>query len=82
LKNGVNMETVTITKLWHNPQINVTVDSEKISLSMPLDDFMEALLQEIGSVTLILTQKAFSAKMKSAKERVLSGVKEESIKVV
>ena len=52
------METVTITKLWHNPEIATTVDNTGIQLSIPLDDFITALTREIGSVALTLTQKS------------------------
>ena len=43
---------------------------------------MPALTQEIGSVTWVLTQKSFSAKMITAKEKVLEGIKAESLKVI
>ena len=76
------METVTITKLWHNPEIATTVDNTGIQLSIPLDDFITALTREIGSVALTLTQKSFNAKMVDAKERVLEGIKAESLKVI
>lgn len=76
------METVTITKLWHHPGITINVDNTGIQFSIPLDDFLSALTQEIGSVTWVLTQKSFSAKMITAKEKVLEGIKAESLKVI
>lgn len=75
------METVTITKLWHKPEITINVDIEGISLSIPLDDFVSALIQEIGSVATVLTQKTFSDRVEAAKERVILGIQGESLKV-
>jgi hypothetical protein len=76
------MEKVTITRLWHNPEIHVTVDSEKISLSMPLDDFVAAMITEIGSVAMVFKQKTFAEKVKIAKEAIIKGIKEESVKAI
>lgn len=76
------METVTITKLWDNPEITINVDNTGIQFSIPLDDFVSALIQEVGPITWVLTQKSFNAKMVDAKERVLEGIKAESLKVI
>lgn len=76
------MEKVTISRKWNNPEITTKIDSEEISLSISLDNFIEALIQEIGSVATTFTQKAFNDKVKSAKEKVIFGIKEESLKVI
>lgn len=76
------MTKITVTRKWHNPKISITVDSEQISLSMDMDDFITALIKEIGSVTTVFTQKTFADKVSAAKDRVIEGIKEESLKVI
>lgn len=73
---------VTITRKWHNPQIYTVVNDKSISLEIDLDDFVKALIVEFGSPTFILTKAQFEQKMTSSVEAVITGVKEESIKVV
>lgn len=76
------MEKVTISRKWNNPEITTNIDDEGISLAISLDDFITALIKEIGSVTLIVKQNTFENSVQNAKERVLKGVKEESLKVI
>ena len=78
----MSKRTVTISRYWNKPTITTTVSVDGISLEIGLDDFIGALKQEIGSITMTFTQKAFSIKMDNAIELVLKKIKEESIKVI
>lgn len=73
---------VTISRKWNNPKILTTINDEEISLKIELSDFVDAVIQEIGSVTFTVRDSSFRAKVYQAVERVLEGVKEESAKVV
>ena len=73
---------ITISRKWNNPQIEVMVSGEGISLDISLKDFLTALKQEIDSVTFTFTKAAFDAQFDAAVERVLEGIKEESKKAV
>jgi hypothetical protein len=64
------------------PQIETTVSNEAISLTCNLEDFIEAVAQELGPVTWVFTDRAFRVKLDAAVERVLQGIKDESAKVV
>lgn len=74
--------TLTISRKWHMPQIETSVSNESISLKCDLDDFIEAVAQELGPVTWVFSDKAFRLKLDAAVERVLQGIKDESSKVV
>lgn len=77
------MKTVlTISRKWHSPQIETTITQDSISLAIDIDDFLEAVSQEIGTVTWVFTEKSFRAKFDDAVSKVLAGIKEESAKVV
>ena len=73
---------VTISRKWHAPQIHHHVTDDGITMKVTLEDFIEALTQELGPVTWVLTDKAFRAKLDAAIASVLSGIKAESSKVV
>ena len=73
---------ITISRTWNNPQIRITVTSEEMSLEMDMEDFKVALKQEIGSVTWTFKKQTFEKAMDEAIRRVISGVKEESMKVI
>lgn len=73
---------VTITRKWHNPEIYTVVNDKSISLEMGLDDFIKALLIEFGSPTFVLTKTQFEQRINMAVASIITGIKEESIKVV
>ena len=68
---------VTITRLWHRPEIHTRVSLQGIQLELPLEDFLEALSQELSWLTWVTR-----AQLAAAAEKVVEGVKQESAKVV
>lgn len=73
---------VTVSRKWNNPQIEITVNNLEINLSISMDDFVQALLEEFGNPALVVTKGQFSSRLRQSVERVITGVKEESIKGV
>jgi len=78
----MSKRTLTISRHWHRPEITTTVSVEGISMNIDLDDFITALKEEIGSITMVFTQKKFELKVDNAVEAALQKIKEESIKAV
>lgn len=75
-------DVITVSRRWHEPQIRTTIDFDGISIQMPLEDFVEALKQEVGSVTWTFKKDSFNRQLDAAVERVVKGMKEETAKVV
>ena len=73
-----HVRKVTISRKWHQPKIDTTLNDVEIKLEMPLDDFLKALREELRWRGWLLSDAAFT----QAVENVLEGVKEESAKVV
>ena len=73
---------ITISRYWNNPKISTTISMEGIALQSDLDDFVEAIIREIGPITWIVTEKQFREKVSTAVHKVTEMIKEESIKVV
>lgn len=74
------MDALTISRNWHEPTIQHTVNLESIGLTISLEDFVRALKEELGSPTMIITKAQLSIRMDAAIARVISKIKEESIK--
>lgn len=73
---------VTISRMWNNPHIKTTISTDSIELEISLDDYLEALITEIGSITFTINNTKFKDKIKEASNRVINGVKLESAKVI
>jgi len=43
-------EKVVISREWHNPEITVTVNKDKITVIAGLDDFIEGLIAEMKPI--------------------------------
>lgn len=78
-----NVRTVvTVSRYWHNPNISVTVSDERISLSMPIEDFVKAVCTEIDHPSLIVARSQLETKILACLDTVLSKVKESSTVVL
>ena len=73
-----HVRKVTISRKWHQPKIETTLNDVEIKLDMPLDDFLKALRAELSWRGWLLSNAAFDV----AVQTVLEGIKEESTKVV
>ena len=66
---------VVISRHWDNPQITVSVNKDKIEVFSDIDDFITALLEELGSPTLILTRNQLKQKLRLATVKVIEKTK-------
>jgi hypothetical protein len=79
MRHGLN---IVITRHWHNPKIQIVVDDQHIGLTIALEDFLEALREEIESVTWTFKKSTWDAQFDAAAERVIEKIKGESARVV
>jgi hypothetical protein len=63
-------QLVIVSRKWHEPFIRVDLTEVGIGITMTLDDFITALESESGS------------SLRKAAERVVSGMKKESIQIL
>lgn len=73
---------VVISRHWADASITLSVTEEKIQLSIPLQQFIESLCDEVGGVSLTFTEAGFRRQVRDACERVIAKVKEESARIV
>lgn len=79
MRHGTN---IVISRHWDNPRISIVVDASHIGITMTLNDFLEALKNEIESVTWTFRQATFHQQYDEAVERVIEKIKGESARVV
>lgn len=77
-------DVVVVSRKWNKSEINtrVNISDQGIYISVPINEFMDGLIQEMGSVTWVFTQFEFEKRMKEAKDRVIKSMKQESKKGV
>lgn len=73
---------VLISRHWHKPNIEVTVNDEKICVRIDLKDFVEGLVQEVGNPALLLTQESLRKKLLKSTETVLEKAKQSTSQVM
>ena len=75
-------ELVTISRHWNKPFIKVVVTDEDISLTITMDDFIDAVKKEIGSVRWIIKDETFEYRLDKAVKVAIERIKEESSKAM
>jgi hypothetical protein len=75
---------VTISKKYNRPEIIQEIfkegedeNGQYVRLSMPFDDFIVALKEEMGSVAMTITKEGLSKKIDSAISNITSAVRAE-----
>ena len=58
------------------------ITTEGIKMKMSMEDFREALKQEVGSIKFVFRQDTFNTILDSAIDTILNEVKKESAKVI
>ena len=72
-------EMVVISRHWHQPNVVVGIDKEKIRLELSLEDFCRAVVSEIPHPAATFTRKGLEANILAALQVVLAKAKESSV---
>jgi hypothetical protein len=70
------MNKVIISRHWHKPEIQYNVTDEGLTIVVKLDDFILALIKEMGNPVAILTKAQLEAKVKAASIAACEKIKE------
>ena len=77
------MKTKLITsRKWHNPAIRTFVTGEEVGSEIELNDFLEAIVAEIGNPTLLVTKAALKGRLEVASTAILDEMRKATIHVV
>jgi hypothetical protein len=78
----MNKAKIVVGRKWNNPEIYVKVTDNEIDMAVNSADFINALVEELGSPALIMTKEGLKARLRDAFTKVLSEIKTASIKVM
>ena len=77
----MSKSTVIVSRQWNFPAIRAFVDTKEVGAEIDLDDFIEALLYQVGSPTFMMTKKQLADKVHAAKEEVIIELKKATVHV-
>ena len=73
---------VVVSRHWNNPKIDITVNRDGITLICPLDDFVRALVAELGSARFVLLRREAQEAVARAAGVAVEKIKESSARVM
>lgn len=72
---------IIVSRKWDKPEIEVFATSA-IGAKMDVNDFLSALVEEMGNPTMLLTKAQMKAKMIAASEVVIREMKSTTVHVL
>lgn len=57
---------VVVSRKWTNPEITAFLTGTEVGAEMSLNDFLDALTEEVGNPTLLMTKAALRQKLEQA----------------
>lgn len=79
---GIEKHVVLVSRRWDTKQIAIDVTSDGIAIGMSLDDFLAALVTEIGNPATMLTTAQLAKRVTAAASIVVQGMKDETARVM
>lgn len=76
------MKRVVISRKWAKPQIEAFVTDTEVGSSMALEDFLAALVEEMGAPTMLMTKAQLLSRMLAVKDKVTTEMKSATKAVV
>ena len=73
---------IVTSRKWHTPDIETFLTNDEVGASMPVDDFIQALVEEVGNPTMLLTKNALLAKLLQASIAVQCEMRQATAHVV
>lgn len=73
---------VLISRRWEAAEIKIDVTTDGIQVGMQLNDFLDALVDEIGRPTFVLTSAQLRERMHAASAAVCLDMKRETRRIV
>lgn len=73
---------VLISRRWKSAEIRIDVMREGIQLGMPLAAFLDALVEEVGRPTLVLTKEQLRRRVHDAADAVCTEMKRNTARVM
>lgn len=66
----MSSEVVLVSRKWSNPEILVGISNDGISIQMGMNEFVEALVTEVGSPAMLFSSDALRQKITAAAQKI------------
>lgn len=73
---------VVKSRKWHQPNVETYVTHKEIGVQIDLDDFLQALVAEIGNPTFLLTKKQLTKALQAAADSTIDEMASHTNRVV
>ena len=73
---------VVVSRQWKSPEITAFVDNQVIGAQMSLTEFIESVVEQMGSPAMVMTKAQLIARFGLAAEGVLVEMKRSTAKVL
>lgn len=68
--NAAPKQVVLVSKKWNNPTIAVGISPDGISIQMPMTQFLDSLVANVGNPTFLLTTAALRVSLQVAADKI------------
>lgn len=72
-------QKVVVSRKWNSPNITVFITDEEIGIAMSLDNWIEAVVSEIGNPTLMVTKAQLKDNLIKAAEAIATEMKQSTV---
>jgi hypothetical protein len=77
----MNKETLIVSRQWNCPAIRVFMNQKEVGAEMDIKEFLEALVENVGNPTFLVTKAQMLNKLNEAAEAVIVEMKRATIHI-
>ena len=78
----MSKEKIVVSRRWNEPEIELFVSQVEVGARMGLQPFIDAVLEELGSPTMIMTRAQLAKKVDAAITSVVDEMKRQTVNIV
>ena len=73
------MEKIVVSRKWNNPNVTAFMENNEVGAKISLDDFINAVVEEIGNPTSLVTKQALRNRLIIASSEVVKEMKKQTV---
>ena len=73
------MEKIVVSRKWNNPNVTAFMENNEVGDKISLDDFINAVVEEIGNPTSLVTKQALRNRLIIASSEVVKEMKKQTV---
>lgn len=73
------MEKIVVSRKWNNPEVTAFMENNEVGAKISLDDFINAVVEEVGNPTSLVTKQALKNRLIIASSEVIKEMKKQTV---